>query len=140
MDFNELTLADLRAMDPESRGRALDDLVQTIDPRLSDTAFRILHDRHLSEDVCQDAWLLLCGHLSSPLSGALLNGRSAPRGPIARWLTGVVTKKALKALRHCNVSFRQACMNRTGVIGYALRRFQTAEDTHGTNGSSGDAS
>jgi hypothetical protein len=38
------------------------------------------------------------------------------------------------------VSFRQACMNRTGVIGYALRRFQTAEDTHGTNGSSGDAS
>jgi hypothetical protein len=39
-----------------------------------------------------------------------------------------------------NVSFRQACMNRTGVIGYALRRFQTAEDTHGTNGSSGDAS
>jgi hypothetical protein len=41
---------------------------------------------------------------------------------------------------HTFVSFRQACMNRTGVIGYALRRFQTAEDTHGTNGSSGDAS
>jgi RNA polymerase sigma-70 factor (ECF subfamily) len=96
MDLSQLTLAALRAMDPQARQRTFENLVRATTRPLSKTAFAVLHDRPLSEDVCQDAWGLLWRRLHAFLDGALLNGNPGPAGPIVPWLHAVVRNKALK--------------------------------------------
>ena len=79
------------------------------------------------------------------MSGSIARLRDGPRGcplrlvsrrkttladpPIRCAFLGKTHKKD-HALGRSMVSFRQACVSRAGPIGYALRRTQTAENTH----------
>jgi RNA polymerase sigma factor (sigma-70 family) len=99
MDLSQFTLAALRAMDPQTRERTIENLVLAVSPSLLRRAYAILNDRQLSEDVCQEAWLLVTLRMPAFLNPALFNGHAVPAGPLSPWLHGVVTRMALYKLR-----------------------------------------
>ena len=98
MDSSELTLADIRKMHPRERRGLFEDLVAGQGPMLFRRAFSILHDEHLAEDVCQEAWMVLFRYVFPSLPLSVLDP-SAPTGPIGSWISGVVTRMALKERR-----------------------------------------